>query len=147
MSRRYQAISTEWQLHQEAVRLLCDKWVSPNMDLFATHLIKRFLIYLSPVLDPGAWQVDTIIPMEEPISLRIFSLLDHASSDQQDQEQQESQADSSGSQVGETALGEGTKISRSRETSETSSVAQSTQLTTQGSCTRTPPCGTYMHGS
>ena len=55
---------------------------------------------------------------------------DHATSDQQDQEQQESQADPSSSQVGETALGEGAEIVGSRESSETSAVAQHAQPTT-----------------
>ena len=72
LSRRHQAISMEWRLHQEAVRLLCDEWDSPNMDLFTTHLNKQFFIYISPVVDPGAWQVDTLLFRWENLSAYAF---------------------------------------------------------------------------
>ena len=72
LSRRHQAISTEWRLHPEAVKLLCDKWGPPNIDLFATHLNKQFSIYVSPVIDPGAWQVDALSFQWENLSAYAF---------------------------------------------------------------------------
>ena len=60
LSRRHQVIHTEWELHMDAVQFLFDRWGAPNIDLFATKLNKRLLVYVSPVPDPEAAYVDAL---------------------------------------------------------------------------------------
>ena len=39
---------------------ICQKWFTPHVDLFATHLNHKLLLYVSPVPDPKAWYIDAL---------------------------------------------------------------------------------------
>ena len=36
------------------------KWFTPHVDLFATHLNHKLPLYVSPVPDPKAWDIDAL---------------------------------------------------------------------------------------
>ena len=40
--------------------LICQKWFTPHVDLFATHLNHKLPLYVSPVPDPNAWDIDAL---------------------------------------------------------------------------------------
>ena len=52
--------STEWSLHLQVFKQICQKWFTPHVDLFATHLNHKHPLYVSPVLDPKAWDIDAL---------------------------------------------------------------------------------------
>ena len=39
---------------------ICQKWFTPHVDLFATHLNHKLLLYVSLVPDPKAWDIDAL---------------------------------------------------------------------------------------
>ena len=39
---------------------ICQKWFIPHVDLFATHLNHKLPLYISPVPDPKAWDIDAL---------------------------------------------------------------------------------------
>ena len=52
--------STEWSLHPQVFKQICQKWFTPHVDLFATHLNHKLPLYISPVPDPRAWDIDAL---------------------------------------------------------------------------------------
>ena len=42
------------------VQQICQKWFTPHVDLFATHLNHKLPLYVSPVPDPKAWDIDAL---------------------------------------------------------------------------------------
>jgi len=72
LSRRSEIISTEWELHQEAAQLLFQRWGTPNIDLFATKLNKKLATYVSPVMDPEAWETNALSISWEGLSAYAF---------------------------------------------------------------------------
>ena len=60
LSRRDKIIHTEWTLHQSVVNALCITWDRPNIDLFATRLNYRLPVFVSPMADPQAVDVDAL---------------------------------------------------------------------------------------
>ena len=54
LSRSNQVQSTEWSLHPQVFKQICQKWFTPHVDLFATHLNHKLPLYVSPVPDPKA---------------------------------------------------------------------------------------------
>ena len=66
LSREGQLLPTEWSLHQEAADILFQKWGKPQIDLFATRFNTKCQLFISPVPDPQAWDVDTLsLSLEE----------------------------------------------------------------------------------
>ena len=57
LSRSNQVQSTEWSLHPQVFKQICQKWFTPHVDLFATH---KLPLYVSPVPDPKAWDIDAL---------------------------------------------------------------------------------------
>ena len=57
LSRSNQVQSTEWSLHPHVFKQICQKWVTPHVNLFATHLNHKLPLYVSPVPDPNAWDI------------------------------------------------------------------------------------------
>ena len=55
-----QVQSTEWSLHPQVFKQICQKWFTPHVDLFATHLNHKLELYVSPVQDPNAWDIDAL---------------------------------------------------------------------------------------
>ena len=55
-----QVQSTEWSLHPQVFKQICQKWFTPHVDLFATHLNHKLPLYVSPVPDPKAWDIDAL---------------------------------------------------------------------------------------
>ena len=51
LSRSNQVQSTEWSLHPQVFQQICQKWLTPHVDLFATHLNHKLPLYVSPVPD------------------------------------------------------------------------------------------------
>ena len=60
LSRLNQVQSTEWSLHLQVFKQICQKWFTPHVDLFATHLNHKLPLYVSPVPDPKAWDIDAL---------------------------------------------------------------------------------------
>jgi len=60
LSRQGQIIPTEWMLHPELVKMLFDKWGNATVDLFATKWNRQCQLYVSPVPDSQAWEVDAL---------------------------------------------------------------------------------------
>ena len=58
LSRHKQVIQTEWSLLQEIFDLLCRRWHTPTVDLFATRFNHKLPRFVSPVPDRLAWKVD-----------------------------------------------------------------------------------------
>ena len=60
LSRSNQVQSTEWSLHPQVFKQICLKWFTPHVDLFATHLNHKLPLYVSPIPDPQAWDIDAL---------------------------------------------------------------------------------------
>ena len=60
LSRLNQVQSTEWSLHPQVFKQICRRWFTPNIDLFATHLNHKLPLYVSPIPDPNAWDIDAL---------------------------------------------------------------------------------------
>ena len=54
LSRSNQVQSTEWSLHPQVFKQICQKWFTPHVDLFTTQLNHKLPLYVSPVPDPKA---------------------------------------------------------------------------------------------
>ena len=52
LSRSHQVQSTEWSLHPQVFRQICQMWFTPHVDLFATHLNHKLPLYVSPIPAP-----------------------------------------------------------------------------------------------
>ena len=39
---------------------ICHEWFTPHVDLFATHLNHKLPLYVSPIPDPKAWDIDAL---------------------------------------------------------------------------------------
>ena len=60
LSRSNHVQSTEWSLHPQVLKQICQKWFTPHVDLFATHLNHKPPLYVSPIPDPRAWDIDAL---------------------------------------------------------------------------------------
>ena len=60
LSRSNQLQSTEWSPHPQVFKQICQKWFTPDVDLFATHLNHKLPLYVSPVPGPNAWNIDAL---------------------------------------------------------------------------------------
>ena len=60
LSRSNKVQSTEWSLHPQVFKQICQKWFTPHVDLFATHLNHKLPLYVSPIPDPKAWDIDAL---------------------------------------------------------------------------------------
>ena len=60
LSRSNQVQSTEWSLHPQVFKQIFQKWSTPHVDLFATHLNHKLPLYVSPIPDPRAWDIDAL---------------------------------------------------------------------------------------
>ena len=60
LSRYNQVQSTECSLHTQVFKQICQRWFTPLVDLFATHLNHKLPLYVSPIPDPKAWDIDAL---------------------------------------------------------------------------------------
>ena len=60
LSRSNQVQSTEWSLHPQVFKQICQKWFTPHVDLFATHLNHKLPLYVSAIPDPKASDIDAL---------------------------------------------------------------------------------------
>ena len=60
LSRSNQFQSTEWSLHPQVYKPICQKWFAPHVDLFATLLNHKVPVYIYPVPDQHAWDIDAL---------------------------------------------------------------------------------------
>ena len=60
LSRGHLIVQTEWTLAHQVLQQVWALWGKPWIDLFATKFSKRLPVYVSPVPDPEAWQVDAL---------------------------------------------------------------------------------------
>ena len=60
LSMSNQVQSTEWSLHPQVFKQICQKWFTPHIDLFGTHLNHKLPLYVPPVPDPKAWDIDAL---------------------------------------------------------------------------------------
>ena len=60
LSRKDKIIQTEWSLHPQIFSLICIVWHKPMVDMFATKLNHKLPIYVSPVPDANAVNMDAL---------------------------------------------------------------------------------------
>ena len=60
LPRSNQVQSIEWSLHLQVFKQICLKWFTPHVNLFATRLNHKVPLYVSPVPDPNAWDIDAL---------------------------------------------------------------------------------------
>ena len=60
LSRPGQILPTEWSLLPQLLRLITDHWDRPQVDLFATRYNNKLQLFVSPVPDPLALEVDAL---------------------------------------------------------------------------------------
>ena len=60
LSRSNQVQLIEWSLHLQVFKQVYEKWFTPYVDLFATHPSHKLPLYVSPVPDPNAWDIDAL---------------------------------------------------------------------------------------
>ena len=60
LSRDGQILPTEWSLNQEIADMLFSRWGRPHIDLFATKFNHKCPLFVSPVPDPEAMDVDAL---------------------------------------------------------------------------------------
>ena len=60
LSRSNQVQSIEWPLHPQVFKQICHKWFTPHVDLFVTRLNHKVPLYMSPVPDQNAWDIDAL---------------------------------------------------------------------------------------
>ena len=60
LSRSNQVQSTKWSLQPQVFKQICHKWFMPHVDLFATRPNHRVPLYVSPVPDQNAWDIDAL---------------------------------------------------------------------------------------
>ena len=60
LSRSNQVQSTEWSLHPQMFKQICQMWFSPQVDLFATLLNHKIPLYVFPVPDQNVWDIDAL---------------------------------------------------------------------------------------
>ena len=60
LSRKGQAMSTEWSIHPSVIEAIKLTWGTPLIDLFATAENFKFPVYVSPCPDSRAWAVDAL---------------------------------------------------------------------------------------
>ncbi len=60
LSRMNNIVHTEWTLLHSVFEALCMAWDKPNLDLFATRLNNRLPVFVSPMADPLAVDVDAM---------------------------------------------------------------------------------------
>ena len=150
LSRSNQVQSTEWSLHPQVFKQICQKWFTPHIDLFATHLNHKLPLYISPVPDPKAWDIDALninwtgltayaypprALLHRVIQKIILLLPDHRNSPR----------------LARDALVLGTSAALNRDSSTTSSVNNSSQTVpqlcvSQQSTASQPPCLVFRSG-
>ena len=72
LSRLGQTIQTEWSLHPEVFKAICNRWRQPRVDLFATRFNNKLPQFVSPVPDPQAWAVDALSLSRENLDPYAF---------------------------------------------------------------------------
>jgi len=60
LSRQGQILPTEWALHPDILKTVFEQWGTPLLDLFATRYNNRLPVFVSPVPDPTALDVDAL---------------------------------------------------------------------------------------
>ena len=60
LSRSNQVQSTEWSLHPQVFKQICQKWFTPHVDLFSTRLNHKLPLYVSPVPGQNPWDIDAL---------------------------------------------------------------------------------------
>ena len=60
LSRSNQVQSTEWSLRPQVFRQICQKWFTPHVDLSVTYLNHKLPLYVYPIPDPNAWDIDAL---------------------------------------------------------------------------------------
>ena len=72
LSRKDQAIQTEWTLRLDVCHWLWKKWFLPQVDAFATLWTHRLPLYFSPLPDPRALAVDALSQQWTTHTLFLF---------------------------------------------------------------------------
>ena len=72
LSRKDKVIHSEWELDQEVLDKISHTWQFPTVDMFATAANKKLPLYVSPVPDPNAWNIDALSISWEGLSGYAF---------------------------------------------------------------------------
>ena len=72
LSRLGQTIQTEWSLHPEVFKAICNWWHQPKVDLCATRFKNKLLLFVSLVPDPQTWAVDALSLSWEDLDPYVF---------------------------------------------------------------------------
>ena len=73
LSRSNQVQSTEWSLHPQLFKQICHKWFTPHVNLFATRLNYKLPLYVSPVPNQNAWDIDALNISQLMLTLQQLS--------------------------------------------------------------------------
>ena len=85
LSRSNQVQSTEWSLHPQVFKQICQKWFTPHVDLFATHLNHKLPLYVSPIPDRSeihAWVANKVSNLGQWEKVALFPSSDFIAKNQ-----------------------------------------------------------------
>ena len=105
LSRKDKVVHTEWTLVQSVVDTIFNIWDKPNVDLFATRLNNRLPVFVSPMADPLAVDVDAMsITWREMYAYAFPHVGSCRSGDRQDPTRSSVRADTDRSQMAQSVL-------------------------------------------
>ncbi len=61
LSRKNQILTSECSLRQTVTDKVYLHWGKPTVDLFALKCNLKIAIYMSPVIEPETWKVDSLV--------------------------------------------------------------------------------------
>ena len=73
LSRRDQILKTEWSLNPAVARRVFRVWGSTHVDLFALECNTKLATYMSPIPEPEAWKVDSLVQSWEGLYAYAYS--------------------------------------------------------------------------
>ena len=85
LSSSNQVQSTEWSLHPQVFKQICQKWFTPHVDLFATHLNHKLPLYVSCPRPKGLGHRCSKHKLDEPHGLCLPSYGSPSQGDPKDQ--------------------------------------------------------------
>ena len=128
LSRSKQVQSTEWSMHPQVFKKIFLKWFTPHVDLFATRLNHKVPLYVSPVPDQNAWDIDALL-----VGSHCLCLTSHSTPSQGDPKNKTIQLPDhcNNPRLARDALVLGPSVALNRDPTSTSSVKNSSQTVPQ----------------
>ena len=153
LSRSNQVQSTERSLHPQVFKQICHKWFTPHVDLFATRLNHKLPLYVSPVPDQNAWDIDAPKSKHKLVGSHCLCLPSNGSPSQGDPKDQTMQLPDhcNSPRLARDALVLGPSAALNRDPTSATGVNNSSQTVpqlcvSQQSTTSQPPCLVFRSG-